>query len=41
MRDKLSTKKAMEAINSQLEKSMGMVLTGEQMAAYKAAKEKK
>jgi hypothetical protein len=41
MRDKLSTKKAMEAINSQLEKSMGMVLTGEQMASYKAAKEKK
>jgi hypothetical protein len=41
MRDKLSTKKAMEGINEELEKSLGVVLTGEQMAAYKAAKEKK
>jgi uncharacterized protein YjgD (DUF1641 family) len=41
MRDKLSTKKAMESINSELDKALGVVLTGEQMAAYKAAKEKK
>lgn len=40
MRDKLKTKKAMEAVNSELEKSLGVVLTGEQMAAYKAATKK-
>jgi len=40
MRDKLSTKKAMEAINSELEKGLTAVLTGEQMTAYKAMKKK-
>jgi hypothetical protein len=40
MRDKLKTKKAMEAVNAELEKSLATVLTGEQMAAYKAATKK-
>jgi hypothetical protein len=40
MRDKLKTKRAMEAINGELEKSLGTVLTGEQMTAYKAATKK-
>jgi hypothetical protein len=40
MRDKLKTKKAMEAVNADLEKSLSTVLTGEQMAAYKAATKK-
>jgi uncharacterized protein YjgD (DUF1641 family) len=40
MRDKLKTKKAMEAVNADLQKSLGTVLTGEQMAAYKAATKK-
>lgn len=40
MRDKISAKKGMEAVNSQLEKALAQVLTGEQMTAYKAMKQK-
>ena len=41
MRDKLQAKKAMEGLNAELEKSMSAVMSPDQIAAYKASKEKK
>ena len=41
MRDKLQAKKAMEGLNAELEKSMSAVMSPDQVAAYKASKEKK
>jgi len=40
VRDKLQAKKALEGINSELEKAMSTVMSPEQVAAYKASKEK-
>ena len=41
MRDKLQAKKAMDGLNAELEKSMSAVMSPDQVAAYKASKEKK
>jgi len=41
MRDKLQAKKAMEGINSELEKAMSAVMSPDQVKAYKASKETK
>jgi hypothetical protein len=41
MRDKLQAKKAIEGINSELEKAMSAVMSPDQVTAYKASKEKK
>jgi len=41
MRDKLQAKKAIEGINSELEKAMSAVMSPDQVKAYKASKEKK
>jgi len=41
MRDKLQAKKTIEGLNAELEKSMSAVMSPDQIAAYKASKEKK
>lgn len=41
MRDKLQAKKALDGINSELEKSMSAVMSPDQIAGYKAATAKK
>jgi hypothetical protein len=41
VRDKLGAKRAMEGANSELEKAMAGIVSPEQLAAYKAATEKK
>jgi len=41
IKDKLQAKKAIEGINSELEKAMSAVMSPDQVKAYKASKEKK